>query len=310
VAAPGKGVVCVGNLVLDTLAFPVGEIRWDATVWVDSVAMSLGGNGANTSYTLARLGSRVRLLGTAGGDANGDFVVETLRQAGVDVSLVARSPEPTAATVALVRADGARAFLHRPGAGAGAFASPVDAASAGAGFGCFHVANPFALPLLRRTAGESLRRARAEGLRTSLDTGWDARGEWMEVLAPCLPHVDLLFANLDEARHLTGREDEAGAAAFFADRGVETVAIKLGANGCFVRTIEGAAHFPPIETTVADSTGAGDCFVGGFLAALDRGLPVHRAAEAANAVGAMSVRRLGAVAGVGTWEETIEFMSR
>ena len=58
------GVICTGNLVLDILVRPVEEPAiWGATTIVESVEQHLGGNGANTSYTLAKLGVPARLLG-------------------------------------------------------------------------------------------------------------------------------------------------------------------------------------------------------------------------------------------------------
>jgi len=59
---------------------------------------------------------------------------------------------------------------------------------------------------------------------------------------------------------------------------------------------------------VVDTTGAGDCFVGGFLAALSSGAAYPEAARFANAVGAMSVQTLGAINGVHTWAETEEWL--
>src|SRR5260221_12396322 len=75
-----------------------------------------------------------------------------------------------------------------------------------------HVANPLALPQLRLRAPESLARARKAGLTTSLDTGWDARGRWLEDIEGCLPHLDLFFMNQDEARMLSGSPDPEQAA--------------------------------------------------------------------------------------------------
>ena len=56
--------------------------------------------------------------------------------------------------------------------------------------------------------------------------------------------------------------------------------------------------------TAKDTTGAGDCFVGAFLASLHHGLDYLQAARVANAVGAMNVEKLGAAQGVRSWEET------
>ena len=76
-------VVVAGNLVEDVVARPVGEIAWGATAWVESIEHHLGGNGANTSYTLATLGVPVRLRGAVGKDEAGGRVLAMLASAGV-----------------------------------------------------------------------------------------------------------------------------------------------------------------------------------------------------------------------------------
>ena len=63
-----SGILCSGNIVVDLLVRPVDEIRWGASIWVDDVHRSLGGNGANTAYSAAMQGTAVRLLGSVGAD--------------------------------------------------------------------------------------------------------------------------------------------------------------------------------------------------------------------------------------------------
>jgi sugar/nucleoside kinase (ribokinase family) len=289
------GVLCAGNMVHDLLVRPVDWLEFDKTVWVDDIRTSLGGNGANTAYTLARLGVRVRLASIAGRDRCGDELMDILTGVGVDMSAVTRSELPTSTTVVLVRGDGARAFFHRPGCAAEDF--PIELPG-----GCshFHLGNVFALPRFRQRAAEIMARARAAGMTTSLDTGWDARGEWAAVIDPALPHTDLLFVNHDEAERLS----RGSGVNYFLERGLQLVITKLGARGCLINhlSISGFA------VDVVDTTGAGDCFAGGFLAAMGRGMPIAEAARFANAVGALSVQELGAIAGVRSFEETLEWM--
>lgn len=305
-----SGVLCCGNIVYDILVRPVDKIRFDATTWVDDISQHLGGNGANTSYALARLGVPVRLTSVIGTDPFGDIVLERLKAGGVDTSNILRIDQPTPTTVGLVQTNGSRAFLHRPGASRAALAEPPDftrAFIAGATF--FHLGNPYALPALRGNAAEWLKRAREAGLRTSLDMGWDSRGEWMGVLAPCLPYIDLLFANHEEARLLTACEDDAACATALQDKGVGTVVIKQGAAGCAVFTPGNHLRVPGFPVEAIDSTGAGDCFAGGFLAGLYYGAPLEGAAKLANAAGALSVSRLGATEGLPCYKETLQWMA-
>jgi sugar/nucleoside kinase (ribokinase family) len=298
--------VCAGNIVLDILARPADVIPWGATQWVDSIEQSLGGNGASTACTLAKLGAGVRLMGMTGGDAFGDAARARLHGAGVDLSLVARSQAPTATTVVLVNSNGARALLHRPGCSAEAFTDPIDFNAASGGR--FHLANPFALKNLRAQAASALRRAREAGLLTSLDTGWDPLGEWMALLGGCLSHLDIVFVNEDESRMLAGTSDPDHAARFFLERGVGMAVIKLGGAGCAVYSRDGSFRVPAYGVRCVDTTGAGDCFAGGFLAALEAGDSVEDAARLANAAGALSVQSLGATTGILSRPETLAWM--
>lgn len=303
-------ILCAGSLVYDILVRPVDTAQHGRTIWVDAIDRSLGGNGANTAYGLALLGVPVRLLGTAGRDSFGEQVIAWLSSAGVDLAELERSAIPTAVSVALVASAGERCLLHYPGASADAFLKPIDFCGRLPAAGHFHLANPFALPGMRRVAAESLRRAKHAGLTTSLDAGWDAKGEWMEALGPCLEHTDLLLLNRDEARMLSGHEDFSFAATFLRDRGAGDIVVKLGAEGCCVfagASQIGSAGFP---IDVVDTTGAGDCFTAGFLAALYRGADYTEAARFANAAGACSAARLGSVEGLLPYEATLSWMTR
>lgn len=120
----------------------------------------------------------------------------------------------------------------------------------------------------------------------------------MEDLGPCLEHVDVLFANQDEARSLTGSTDVALASATLRERGVRIVVVKLGADGCAVLSGHSEFRAAALEVPVVDTTGAGDCFAGGFLCAFVQGASLQEAAELANRVAAASVQNLGAVEGL------------
>ena len=304
-----SGVICSGNISFDILVRPVHRIEWNRTIWVDSIEQQLGGNGSNTSYTLALLGVPVKLLGMVGRDAFGDHLLTTLAGAGVELGGVGRSQAPTTATTCLVDSKGDRVFLHRLGSSAEAFAEAIDFYPALVeGMSHYHLANVFALPRLREHAAESLQRAHSAGLTTSFDTGWDASGRWLEDVASCLPHVDLLFMNHDEGRMLTGADTPHEAARKMQQLGARDVVVKMAGDGCGIFTPQATVHIPAFEVNVVDTTGAGDCFVGGFLAALHRGAAYPEAARFANAVGALSVRKLGAITGLRTYPETKAWM--
>lgn len=304
------GVLCCGNIVYDTVVKAVDELDWSqATTFVDAMEYRCGGSGASTARTLGILGIPVRLLSAVGSDDQARFVLEAIRASGVDTTYIRRESVPTAATVALVNSRGDRKFFHRLGASGEAFAEPVKlSAELCDGMSHFHLAGVFVLPRLRVQAEHVLRRAREAGLTRSLDTNWDPQGKWMATLEPCLPHLDLLFMNENEACMITGYANPALSAREVLARGVRACIVKLGSRGCAVYTADREIFCPAFDVEVKDTTGAGDCFAGGFLAARQRGASLADAGQFANAVAALSVRKMGAVEGILPMAETEAWM--
>ena len=297
----GRVVVC-GNVVFDILTRPVKEVRWAATTVVEQVEQHLGGNGGTTSCTIATLGVPVSFVTLAGRDASAEAVFAKLGGAGVDLGLVQYVDAATSIAISLIRPDGERALLYMLGAASEEFqpfTMPSDATH-------FHLAAVYRMKHLRMIAPRLLREAKEAGLRTSLDTQWDTQGEWRSVLEPSLPFTDYTLLNEDEARMLTGHTDPELAAKSLRDSGATSVVIKLGTKGCWVN----GTHVRGYDVPAVDTTGAGDCFAGGFVAALERGLDPIAAASFANAVGALAVQKVGATAGVRNWEETAGWASR
>ncbi len=303
------GVLCSGSIIYDTLVRPFDESAWGTTRWAQSLEYHVGGNGANTARALAILGISVRLLGMVGNDAQAGFVLQELHESGVDTGAIGRVDLPTAATVVLVNSSGNRQFLHRLGASLEAFREPIEfAPELCENCSHYHLASLFLLPNLRVHGPEMLRRARRAGLTTSLDTNWDAEGEWMRTLKECLPQLDILFMNEDEALMVTGSKDPATGAAVVLNKGVRTAVMKLSGRGCAIYAEDSEVICPAFDVSAIDTTGAGDCFVAGFLAARQGGASWAEAGRFGNAVAALSVQKLGAVAGVLPWAETEAWM--
>lgn len=293
-----SGVIVTGNIVIDTIVHPVADIVWGGTRWVENIAQQLGGNGGNTAAALAILGIDTRLVGWIGRDGLGQHARAALSNAAVNLQWIAESDTPTASTIALVAPDGRRALLHHPGVSLEGFSIPIQfTPELCAGVRHFHLGNPYSMIGLRRHAAETLRSAKSAGLSTSLDTAWDSKGEWGKILEPCLPHIDILFVNETEAEILENGGTKLAAPA---------VVKKLGEKGCEVNGVPVSGF----SVEAIDTTGAGDCFAGGFLAAWLRGASLIEAAKVANAVGALSVSRLGSITGLLGYEETLSWMRR
>ena len=303
------GILCAGSIVFDILVKQVEALRFGTTAFVDSIEYRVDGNAANTSRALAILGVPVRIVGAVGCDEAATMVLDKLRACGVDTKSVLRMESPTATSVALINSHGDRQFLHRLGASSVVFADPaVISEGLCRGFSHRHLASFFVVPNLRRHACLMLQDAQRAGPSTSFDTNWDPQGEWMTAVRGCLPNVDTFFMNEDESRMITGTADLRRAARILMDEGTKQVVIKLGGRGCAIFDAENELFCPAFAVEAVDSTGAGDCFVAGFLAARRRGLAMEEAGRFANAVGALTVQQIGAVEGVVEEEQLREWM--
>jgi len=298
-------VVCLGILTADVLARPVDEVPWGSLDLVEEVALRGGGCALNTSSALVKLGVPAAVVGKVGADAFGDFLVGLLEERGVDGRGVVRDASvPSSASVVLVSGKGERTFLHTYGANAHLRADEIDLGLFDEA-ACLHVAGALVLESLDGEPMASLlAEARGRGLLTSLDTVYDASGRW-ERVEPSLGHLDLALPGIAEARAVTGEYDPPAVAAWLRRRGVGTVALKMGAEGCYVagEGFEGQVSAPQVEAV--DGTGAGDAFDAGFLAGLLQGRPLEQTARLACAAGALATTAVGAFEGVGSEAETL-----
>jgi sugar/nucleoside kinase (ribokinase family) len=114
--------------------------------------------------------------------------------------------------------------------------------------------------------------------------------------------------NEDEARMVTGSSDPATGASIVLKKGLGAAVMKLSSRGCAIYSEDREIVCPAFEVEAKDTTGAGDCFAAGFLAARQRGASLAEAGSFANAVAALSVQKIGAVEGVLPLEETEEWM--
>lgn len=304
-------VACLGLLVADTVGTPIDALPKRGTLeLIERIELHTGGNGANTSAALARLGVSVALLGNVGADGFGDFVTSTLAARGVNVAGVRRDhTTTTAATLVLVHSDAERTFLHVPGANATFAEADVDWDLIAAGGA--RILNIAGLQLMPTLEGEPLARvlqtAKQRGLVTTLDTVMNPRSSGWPGLAPALPYLDWTLPSFEEAAQLTGETKALRQARKLQAHGAKNVAIKMGAHGCLIVPENDkpfhVAALPGI--TAVDSLGAGDAWVAGFVAGLLHDWPLEKIARFANTVGACCVEAIGATTGVRSFDDTL-----
>ncbi|WP_328889593.1 carbohydrate kinase family protein [Streptomyces sp. NBC_00316] len=289
------GLLVVGDVVTDVVARH-GAALVHGTDTAARISTLPGGAGANVACWAARSGCRdVRLLARVGADSAA-WHEDALRRAEVRPLLAVDGEAPTATVVALVDAAAERTFLTD--SGAVLRLAPDDwSPSMLDGIAHLHVSGYLLFAATSRaTALLALREARRRSIPASVDPA--SAGFLAELGAgPFLAAVEgtqLLLPNADEARLLTGLPEPADAAAKLS-LVVPQVVVTLGEEGALLAiggTVTGRVPAVPVRGAV-DSTGAGDAFTGGFLAARLAGADDTTAAAAGCRSGAEAVTTVG-----------------
>ena len=289
-------VICVGMALVDSIIMgfdpnPVSASGYRAA----SGSLNVGGEAVNEAMAAAKLGLKTGILCSLGEDAAGDMIVSALQRCGVDPEPILRSAaHPTPVTTMFVREDGTRRSItnsaHRYNFHPERHTDRFSGARALILGSLFRA--PFDDPEIIHAV---LTAAKAEGQLVFADTKLpNFRFLTLEDLRDSLPLIDYITPNEDEARYYTGREDPAEQAAVFLDHGVRNVLIKLGARGCYFRNEETALRMEAFRIDPVDATGAGDCMLAGFAAALIRGADLTDALRAGSACGAICTTAVGA----------------
>ncbi|PZQ51627.1 MAG: ribokinase [Rhodovulum sulfidophilum] len=291
--AEAGAVVVIGDVMTDILVRPEGPIvaGSDRRAEIRTIP---GGGGGNQAAWLAHHGARVRLAARVAA-ADRARLAAAARADGVEPWLGADPDRATGVLVALVGADGERSFLTDRGANLGLCAADLpDALLEGARL--VHVSG-YALmaPGPRAAVLGFLDRARAAGLAVSVDPG---SASFLAEMGPAafldgIAGADFFFPNAAEAEILTDLGDPEAQLARLAPR-FGRVALKRGARGAMLAHGPARWSNPAPRVAAIDTTGAGDAFLGAFLAAWLRGAENSRCLEVAIAAGAAATTALGA----------------
>lgn len=280
---------------------------------VESAALTLGSSSVIFACGAARLGLKVAFIGKCGDDAFGTFMRDEMQKRGVNVANVIVVPNGVTGLSVILNRGIDRAILTHPGLIPALSAEDIpDSLLRQAHH--LHVASYFLQDALRPGLPSLFARARALGLTTSLDTNYDPTAVWLGVW-DLLSLTNVFLPNEAEACALTGEADVEAAAEKLSAH-VETLAIKLGAQGALAISSlpsgEGPgvrARVPTIPIQVVDTVGAGDSFDAGFLYGYLSGWPLEQSLRLAVVCGALSTQAAGGVAGQPSLDQALAFLN-
>ncbi|MCM8804274.1 MAG: carbohydrate kinase family protein [Candidatus Omnitrophica bacterium] len=302
-------LLCIGLIVGDFISKPVEEMPERGKLsFVETTELHIGGCATNTGIVAKKLGIDVTILGKVGNDNLGKFIINKLKEEGIDTKYIKISDKfTTSGTSVLVLSDGERSFLHSVGANADFTINDIDF-SLFQNFSILHIAGPFLMPnFVGEGLFQTLKKAKEKNLITCLDTVWDGFGKWLEVIESSLPYIDYFFASLEEAKMISGKKEKDDICDFFLLKGVGNVCLKMGENGSYIKNKNEKYYFPALKVNVIDTTGAGDGYVAGFIKGLTLRLDFKKCGLIANIVGAQITTAIGATNGVKNWQDTLDF---
>jgi ribokinase len=260
-----------------------------------------GGKGSNQALAAARLGAEVSFIGRIGNDEYGRYALGLYGEFGISTDSIKIDPEThSGISVILIDDTGSNMIMVVPGANFRLSREDIDRAE-----GIFRESFVvgFQLESNFEIVEYGIRKAAASGARVLLDP------------APVRPLPPGLFRDIwcikpneHEASAISGievvdYESAVEAGRWFVGKGVTVALITLGSQGAVLVTRDEAAGFPAPAVDAVDTTGAGDCFSGAFMAGLASGMDLHRAIEYANCAASISVTRLGVIESIPTAEE-------
>ncbi len=260
-------------------------------VLADDFLMTPGSSSMICAMGLARLGNPVAFHGKLGRDAWGEYCLDALRSAGIDVaSLQPDAALRTGVTVSLSTPRD-RSLVTFAGAIASLHAEEVDTALLERAEH-LHVSSYYLQKALRAGCRDLLARAHAVGLSTSLDPGFDPEQQWGSDLSDTLQEVDLFLPNEEELKAITGHHDLLDAL-IALDNGRTRTVVKRGRLGCATLHEGKLLEVPAHVVDAVDSTGAGDSFDAGFLHAWLREWSLQDCLRWGSACGSLSTRGMG-----------------
>jgi len=288
-------IVCLGEAMVE---LSPRQGRWD---------VHYGGDTLNVALHLTRLGFDVAYLTALGSDPFAGHMRQAWGREGMDVSLVLTDPERTTGLYSIATDEhGERQFSYWRGESAARrlfTASGIERALEAAAEADLLFFSLISLAILPGEAREAVlalaRKVRSRGGMVAFDSNYRPR-LWESVEAArtwrdrAIAVVSIGLPSLDDERNLAaGTETVAMVRDHWLTEGCEEVIAKMGAAGAVLP--DGSAAEPEAQLLALDTSGAGDAFDAGYLAARLRGLSPDRAAAHGQRLAGWTVMRHGAI---------------
>lgn len=285
--------ICVfGSYVVDLTSTADHLPAPGETVFGSMFKMGPGGKGSNQAVAAHRAGADVTMITKVGKDPFAKMVIDFYKKENMSVEyfLIDEKMPTGTALICVDEKSGQNQILVVPGACTNFTDEDIEKVRP--------VIEQSDILLLQFEVNmDALEKvidmAKAKGVKIVLNTA-----PIRNVSPELLKKVDIITPNEVEAAGLTGiavnNEDDAKkASAIFHEYGIECVIITMGVLGVFVSYKGTQKMIPAFKVHAVDTTGAGDAFSGGFVAALAEGMDIFQAVLFGNKTGALAVTKFG-----------------
>lgn len=300
-------ITVIGSFVMDNVAKMQKFPKAGETVLGYTLELFPGGKGANQCVSVARLGGDVEMIGMLGNDSNGAVFREILMAEGIKSDNVFSCDKPTAVAQIQINDEGQNRICVIPCANYEFGFEELDKIDE-----VIKNTQILILQLEMRldVTKEAIRRARSYGVKVLLNPAPAVKLE-----SEILGMVDYLTPNETELAILTGMptetDDEVIAAANkLISYGTKTIIATLGSRGALVATANGTKIVSGYKVNAIDTVAAGDSFNGAFSVAISEGKDLESAVKFANAMGALTVQKEGAIPSLHTRKQVEEFIAK
>ena len=302
-----KKICVLGSINIDLVAQTPSFPEPGQTILGEQFHTFPGGKGANQAVAAGRLGADVTFLGKVGSDAFGDMALSALRDANVDTSFIQKEETSTGVAVITVNRQAENTIVYVPGAN-----GLVDVLYVNRNKRAIDEADilmvQLEVPL--ETVEWAAAYAAERGKMVILDP--TPAAQLPQRLIKC-SHI--ITPNETELQIISGRSvrsetDAMQAAGVLLEQGAGMVVHKCGGRGAYLISPEEAELVPGFKVTAVDTTAAGDSFNAGLVVSLANGNSVRESTHFANAVGAISVTKMGAQSAMPTLEEVSQLINK
>ena len=299
-------ITVVGSSNTDLVAIVPKLPAPGETVMGSEFIIAPGGKGANQAVAVARIGADVTFIAKLGMDDNGEQSLKNFKKDGINTEFVFRDPDVTSG-VALIFVDktGENMLVPVPGANGKLSSNDIDKARSA-------IESADILVLQLEIPLDAVERAVDIAYENNVPIVLNpAPGRKLE--SSLIEKVSYLTPNETEAEILTDIKVTDDITAKEAGKkllalGAKTVIITMGKRGAMLITHDESELIPAYVVKSVDATAAGDAFNGGFAYAIAIGKDVKEAIKFGNAVGAITVTKMGAQPSMPTNDEISEFL--